>query len=209
MAPAPGMGARPLRVGLTGGVASGKSTVAQLFAELGVPIIDTDEIARELTAPGAPLLAQVIAHFGEPLRRPDGTLDRQALRRIVFADADARRELESLLHPAIRARAEQLAERAGGPYQLHLVPLLVESGLRSRYDRVLVVDCPEPLQLARLQARDAASAEQARAMLAAQAPRAARLVAADDVIVNDGTIEALRPQIAALDRRYRTLRTAC
>jgi dephospho-CoA kinase len=140
--------------------------------------------------------------FGPAIRGADGGLDRSALRRIVFDDAALRQELEGLLHPAIRARTEELAAAADGCYQLHVVPLLVETDSAGSYDRVLVVDCPESLQWARLRAREGLSEQEARAMLAAQATRAARLAVADDVIVNDGALESLPPQVAALHARY-------
>jgi len=191
-----------LRIGLTGGIASGKSTVAQLFAVLGVPILDADRIAREVIAPGSALRAQLFARFGEQIRDSKGDLDRAALRQLVFAHEPLRRELEALLHPAIHERTEQLAKRAPGPYQLHIVPLLVENNLSDRYDRILAVDGPEALQLQRLRARDASSAAQAQAILAAQASRAARLAIADDVIVNDAAAQGLRAQVGALHERY-------
>lgn len=194
--------ARAFRVGLTGGIASGKSTVASLFAALGVPIIDADVISREVTAPRTPLLARLIERFGERYRRDDGSLDRRALRDLVFADERARADLESLTHPAIFAAVEERAARAGGPYQLLVIPLLVEKGRSSLVDRVLVVDCDEALQIRRLQARDGATVEQASAILAAQAPRAARLQAADDVIVNDGDLHSLREQVERCHERY-------
>jgi dephospho-CoA kinase len=190
------------RIGLTGGIASGKTTVAQLFAAHGVPILDADVIAREVIAPGTALRAQLFEHFGPGIRRADGDLDRAALRRSVFADAALRRELESLLHPAIAARTQQLALQLNGPYQIHVVPLLVETHSMGRYQRILVVDCPESLQLSRLRAREGLSEPEAQAMLAAQASRAARLAAADDVIVNDADTAALAPQVAALHARY-------
>ena len=191
-----------MRVGLTGGVASGKSTVSELFAGYGVPILDADKIAREVIAPGTALRAQLFDRFGPGIRRADGDLDRAALRRAVFADAALRRQLEALMHPAIAARTQQLASQANGPYQIHVIPLLVETDSAGHYQRVLVVDCPESLQLARLRAREGLSESEARAMLDAQASRAARLAAADDVIVNDGDIAALRPQVAALHAQY-------
>jgi len=197
-----------LRIGLTGGIASGKSTVAQLFAAHGVPILDADRIAREVVAPGSALRAQLFERFGEQIRDSRGDLDRAALRRLVFADESRRRELEALMHPAIQQRTEQLAEATPGPYQIHVVPLLVENNLSGRYDRILVVDSPEALQLARLRARDGSSAAQARAILAAQASRAARLALADDVIVNDAAAQALRAQVAALHERYLQLAAA-
>jgi len=197
-----------LRIGLTGGVASGKSTVARLFAELGVPVIDADQAARAVVAPGTPLLEQVLQRFGAHLRRADGSLDRAALRRAVFADARERRALEALLHPAVRAHIAELAARAGGPYQIHVIPLLVEAHARGLVERVLVVDCPEALQLQRLQARDGCDAVQARAMLDSQATRAERLALADDVIVNDADRAALVQKVGALHHKYLTLAAA-
>jgi dephospho-CoA kinase len=194
-----------MRVALTGGIASGKSAVSRLFAALGVPVIDSDELARAVLAPGSPLLGAVFARFGADLERPDGSLDRAQLRERAFADPAARRELEQLLHPAIAARAAQLEQTASGPYRLHVVPLLVEAGLADRYDRVLVVDCPQSMQLSRLLARDGISQQLAHAMLEAQAPRTARLAAADDLIRNDAGIEALAPQVAALHLKYLAL----
>ncbi|MFI4895190.1 MAG: dephospho-CoA kinase [Steroidobacterales bacterium] len=196
------LGPRALHIGLTGGIASGKSTVAALFADQGVPILDADLIAREVLVPGSALLVQLFDRFGPGVRAPDGTLDRAALRRVVFAEPALRRELEALLHPAIRARTEQLAARLNGPYQLHVVPLLVETNAAARYDRVLVIDCPESLQWQRLRARPGLSEQEARAMIEAQASRTARLAAADDILLNDGDLAALRPQVAALHARY-------
>jgi dephospho-CoA kinase len=207
-APAPSTGKRWLRVGLTGGIASGKSAVAALFSAHGVPIIDADRVAREVVAPGTALLQQVFERFGAALRAGDGSLDRVALRQLVFANPELRRELERLLHPAIRRRCDELSAQAGGPYQIHVVPLLVETHGESHYDRVLVVDCPESLQIERLRARDGADAEQAQAMLSAQASREQRLAAASDVILNDGAAAALAPQVAALHQRYQALSAA-
>jgi dephospho-CoA kinase len=206
--PASPAGIKPLRIGLTGGIASGKSTVAQMFRARGVPVIDADQVARDVVAPDTPLLAQLFASFGARLRRADGTLDRAALRRLVFEDAGQRGGLEALLHPAIRARTEQLAELAGGPYQIHVIPLLVETHAESHYDRVLLVDCPAPLQVARLQARDGCDAEQARAMLGSQASREARLAAAADVILNEAEAADLVPKVAALHQKYLGLAAA-
>ena len=199
---------KPLRIALTGGIASGKTTVSQLFSALGVPVIDADRVARDVVAPGTALLAQLFESFGAQLRRPDGSLDRTALRRQVFEDVGKRRQLEALLHPAIRARTERLAELARGPYQIHVIPLLVETHAESQYDRVLLVDCPAPLQVARLQARDGCDAEQARAMLGSQADRQARLGAADDVILNDADAADLAPKVAALHQKYLALAAA-
>lgn len=206
--PAPPANLEPLRIAMTGGIASGKSTVAQLFANLGIPIIDADQMARDVVAPGTPLLAQLFDRFGAQLRLADGSLDRAALRRLVFDDAGKRTELEALLHPGIRERTERLAAQARGAYQIHVIPLLVETHAESHYDRVLLVDCPQAVQLARLQARDGCDAQQARAMLASQASREARLAVADDIIVNDGLEAALAPQVAALHRQYLALAAA-
>ena len=196
---------RPLHVGLTGGIASGKSTVSALFAALSVPVIDTDRIARELVAPGTPLLARVISHFGAQLLTPAGELDRRALRERVFAQAADRAALEALMHPAIMAELRRRAQVAAGAYQIWVIPLLVEHDLGATVDRVLLVDCDEELQLRRVQVRDAVTLAQARAVLAAQATRAARLAAADDVIVNEGDLERLREQVETLHTRYGTL----
>lgn len=196
---------RPLRIALTGGVASGKTTVSDLFAAHGVPVLDADVIAREVVAPDTALRAQLFERFGAGIRRADGELDRAALRRMVFADPALRRELEALLHPAVRSRTEQLALQVHGPYQLHVVPLLVETHATHHYDRVLVVDCPENLQWLRLRARDGMSEAEARAMLAAQASRVARLGVADDLIVNDDDLAALSARVATLHAQYLTL----
>lgn len=196
---------RTLRIGLTGGIASGKSAAAEAFAALGVPVLDADLIAREVVQPGQPGLVRVVAEFGRGVLASDGRLDRRALRALVFADSAARRRLEAALHPVIWARLELLAASAGGPYQVFVIPLLVESGSTDAVDRVLVVDCAVETQLRRLRDRDGESEAGARAMLAAQASRADRLAAADDVLVNDGTLEDLRDQVAALDRSYRAI----
>ncbi len=193
------------RVGLTGGIASGKSTVAELFAGRGVPVIDLDQVAREVVEPGRPALAEIVAAFGDGVLGPDGRLDRQALRRRVFGDEPARRKLEALLHPRILEAAVEQAAAAGGPYQLIVIPLLVESGLAGWLDRVLVVDCPPETQLARLIARDGGDETLARGILAAQAGRADRLAAADDVILNDGPADRLAEPVAKLDALYRKI----
>jgi len=190
------------RIGLTGGIASGKSTVAQMFAELGVPVIDTDVIAREVVAPGEPALDDIVAAFGTGLLQADGSLDRSALRERVFADPAARHRLEGIVHPLIRARTLDLAARTGGPYQVLVVPLLVESGFNRLVDEVVVVDCPEHEQRRRLMSRDGADATQAERMMAAQIGREARLAAADAVIDNGGELDATRAQVQVLHRRY-------
>lgn len=190
-------------VGLTGGIGSGKSTVANLFAELGVPVIDTDVVARQLTEPGGAALEAIRAAFGEDVILADGMLDRAALRRRVFADAAARRQLEAILHPRIRQMVEQSLATLDAPYALIVIPLLVETGgYRDVLRRVLVVDCPEALQVARVMARSGLARDEVDAILAAQAGRAERLAAADDVIVNDASAAALRAEVTALHQRY-------
>ena len=190
------------RIGLTGGIASGKTTVANLFADLGVPVVDTDLLAREVVAPGSPLLRQITDHFSMQVLSGDGTLDRQQLRKRIFDDVEQRKWLEALLHPAIRELTDVRCAAATGPYVIVAIPLLVETAGEARFDRVLVVDCDPDLQLARLMARDGARREDALRMLAAQAPRAARLAVADDVIHNDGDLATLRDQVARLHGKY-------
>jgi dephospho-CoA kinase len=199
------MTTRLFRVGLTGGIASGKSTVSRFFGALGVPIIDTDQVARDVVEPGQPPLEKLVERFGPSILTSDGHLDRPALRNIVFSDPKARTDLEALTHPAIGAAVEALAATVSGPYLILVIPLLVEKGLGSQLDRVLVVDCDEELQIKRLQGRDGSTLEQARAILNAQASRAARLKAAHDVITNDGDVSALRDQVSALHARYSEL----
>ena len=251
-------------VGLTGGIGSGKSTVADCFAALGVPVIDTDVIARDLTAPargtppdaaegslpssvepaGVPLagarpagglgaapggaaLEEIRAVFGQTVMQTDGTLDRAALRRRVFADSAARRQLEAILHPRIRQVVGDMLATLTAPYALVVIPLLVQrqdrpkgerlaaypsrvetGGYRDMLDRVLVVDCPEGVQIARVKARSGLSHDEIKAILAAQAGRAERLAVADDIIVNTATPEALRAEVAALHQRYLALAAA-
>jgi dephospho-CoA kinase len=198
----------PFRVALTGGIASGKSTVASLFAELGVPVIDTDVIAREVVEPGQPALAAAVAAFGSEVLGSDGRLDRRRLREQIFADAGARQRLNAILHPAIRAEMERQSEAAGGDYQLLVIPLLTEGGRRDHIDRVLLVDVPEALQVERLMMRDGVSREQAVASLNAQATRAERLAMADDVLRNSGQPDELRDRVAELHGKYRALAAA-
>jgi dephospho-CoA kinase len=190
------------RVGLTGGVASGKSTVSKLFRAHGVPIIDTDELARDVVEPGQPPLESLVERFGASILTADGHLDRPALRTIVFSDPKARADLEALIHPAIGAEVESRSSISGGPYQILVIPLLVEKNLASQLDRVLLVDCAEELQIQRLRARDGSTLEEARAILNAQASRTARLKAAHDVIKNDGALGALKAQVSALHAQY-------
>jgi dephospho-CoA kinase len=199
---------RRLRIGLTGGIASGKSTVAQRFLDLGVPVIDADEAARAVVAPGTPGLAKVIQRFGGGMVAANGELDRRSLRELIFSDPGARRDLEAVLHPFIRANMEDRAQTAHGPYIVMAIPLLVESGSIDRVDRILVVDVDEAVQLQRVMARDGCSLEQARAILESQASRSARLTAADDVLLNAGTVTDLRQSVDRLHERYLKLAEA-
>lgn len=190
-------------VGLTGGIGSGKSAAATLFEQLGATVVDTDAIAHALTAPGGAAIVPIRAAFGDEVIDARGALDRAAMRRKVFADASAKARLEGILHPMIRAEADRRSAAARSAYVVLVVPLLVESGgYRSRVQRVAVVDCPEDVQVARVMARSGLSAEEARAIMAAQVGRQARLAVADDVIDNGGSLDALRPQVEALHRRY-------
>ena len=199
---------RPYRIGLTGGIASGKSVVADMFADLGVPIIDTDVIAREVVKPGQPALEEIRERFGEYVIDTAGNLDRAAMRKEIFANEAARSDLEAILHPRIGTETRRQADAADGDYQIIVVPLLVSSRLIDFVDRVLVVDCDEETQVQRLLARDAETVEQARKILAAQASREARLAIADDVIVNDGTLAETRATVARLDQEYRQFSAA-
>lgn len=195
------------RIALTGGIASGKTTVARLFTALGAKLIDTDQVARDVVLPPSVALDRIVARFGPGVLRADGSLDRARLRQVVFADDAARADLESILHPAIRAEVDRRCATAGGPYQLIAIPLLAETGTRDAYDRVLLVDAPPELQLRRLMLRDGIDEAAARRMLAAQAAPEARRAIADDVIQNDGDIGHLTGAVEALHRRYQALRS--
>ncbi len=195
-------------VGLTGGIASGKSEVTKRFEGLGIAVADADIAAREVVAPGSPALAQISRRFGSAMLLADGTLDRARLREHVFGNDAERRALEAITHPAIRARVREICEAADSPYAIAAVPLLAEAGGRAAYpwlDRIVVVDAAEPVRHARLLQRDSIDAALATRMIQAQASRAQRLALADDVIVNDGHPEHLQPQVEALDRLYRGL----
>ena len=195
-------------VGLTGGIASGKSAAGARFAERGIVVVDADVVARDVVEPGQPALDEIVAAFGGDVLGPDGRLDRAALRARVFADADARARLETILHPRIRAAMREQALAAEGPYVVAAIPLLAEGTAPDAYrwlDRVLVIDAPVELQLARLVARDGIDPALAQRMLAAQADRRQRLAIADDVIVNDGPPDRLAAHVDALDARYRAL----
>lgn len=202
------MNAPPLRIGLTGGIASGKTAVAHAFERRGVPVIDTDQLARDVVEPGRPALAAVVAAFGADVLDADGRLDRRRLRARVFADAAERRRLEGILHPAIRAELAARVAAVTAPYVVIGIPLLVENGLQRTVDRVLVVDVPRETQLERLLARDAETPEGAQAILAAQATREARLAVAHDVLTNTGTLAMLDAAVAELHSRYLELAAA-
>ncbi len=193
----------PFIVGLTGGIGSGKSAVADRFARLGVAIVDTDQIAHELTAPGGAAIASIRAVFGDAVIDLSGALDRKAMRDLVFADADARRRLEAILHPLIGDESDRLCAIASSPYVVLAVPLLIESGTyRERCHRICVVDCPVEMQIERVRARNNLDETQIRAIVAAQTSREDRLAAADDVIDNSGDLEALDRQVEALHAFY-------
>ena len=199
---------RILRIGLTGGIASGKSAIARLFAEQGVPVIDTDEIARRVVMPGQPALQQVVAKFGPEFLDAAGALDRRKLRTHVFARPEARQQLEAILHPHIERETLAACTAAPGPYQVLVVPLLLESGFHRHVDRILVVDSPVELQRQRLLQRDAEDPAQVQRILAAQAGREARLQRADDVIDNSGSLEHARAEVTRLHQRYLALAQA-
>jgi dephospho-CoA kinase len=195
-----------LRVGVTGGIGCGKTAVSDAFARLGAPVVDTDAIAHELSAPGAAGQRAVADAFGPDAVAADGSLDRTWLRQRAFADPGFRARLEALLHPLIGAETLRRMHAWTAPYGLVVVPLLLERGrLLGEVDRVLVVDCPEDVQVARVMARSALTEPEVRAIMATQVARAERLRRADDVIDNAGPLEALAPQVAALDLRYRSL----
>ena len=190
-------------VGLTGGIGCGKTTVADMFGALGASIVDTDLIAHALTAPQGAAMPALLAEFGAEFATPDGALDRAKMRQLVFTDPGARARLEGILHPRIREATAAAAAIASGPYVIFVVPLLIESGTwRERVTRVLAIDCPEEMQVARVMARNGLTEEQVRAIMAAQVTRAQRLAAADDVVVNDDGLDALRPQVERLHAFY-------
>ena len=194
---------RRFSVGLTGGIGCGKTTVANMFAALGASLIDTDEIAHILTAPHGAAMPAIISEFGAAFATAEGALDRAAMRALVFSDSTARHRLEAILHPRIRDAAYAAAAIATGSYLIFVVPLLIESGTwRERVDRILAIDCPEEVQVARVMARNGMAEAQVRAIMATQVTRAQRLAAADDVVVNDGGLDLLAPQIASLHEKY-------
>ncbi|MDR6991171.1 dephospho-CoA kinase [Luteimonas sp. 3794] len=199
-----------LIIGLTGGIASGKTAATQAFERRGIVVADADLAAREAVAPGSAGLAEVVEVFGVGALAQDGSLDRAAMRRRIFEAPDARVQLEAIIHPRVREALRAACEAAPGPYAVAAIPLLTEGG-RAAYpwlQRVLVIDVPRELQLARLLARDGIDALLAERMVAAQATRAARLAIADDVIVNDGTLDALDAAVEVLDKKYRGMAAA-
>lgn len=195
-------------IGVTGGVASGKSEVTRRFQALGVTVADADVAAREAVAAGSAGLSEVVEAFGAGVLTPEGQLDRAAMRQRVFGDDAARRRLEAIIHPRVRAGLRQTCEAASGPYAIAAIPLLAEGGGREAYPwlaRILVVDVHPDVQHARVMQRDRVDAELAQRMIAAQATRSQRLAIADDIVVNDGALSELDGHVAALDRRYRAL----
>jgi dephospho-CoA kinase len=191
-----------LVIGVTGGIGSGKSTVANLFSSLGAPVIDADELARQVVAPGQPAYEEILQHFGTTILSKSGELDRRRLRERIFSEPAKRDRLEEIVHPRVYAQMKRLLDCLEAPYAIVVVPLLIESGARDLVDRVLVVDSPEELQIERTQRRDGTTRAAVKKILAAQLDRSARLSAADDVIENDASVEALEKVVSRLHRQY-------
>lgn len=189
-------------VALTGGIGSGKTVVAELFAKLGIPVIDTDIIARELVKPGKPALTEITHAFGREILSPDGDLDRAKLARITFSNARMRKQLEAILHPRIHTEVRSRLQKLDSPYAIVVIPLLVETGQVESYNRVLVVDCDEAAQVQRVRERDHRSDEQINAIMQVQANRVERLSWADDIIENNGTLHELEQKVARLHQAY-------
>lgn len=189
-------------IGITGGIGSGKTAVSDHFESLGITVVDADVASRTVVEIGTSALASIAEHFGSQVLQTDGSLDRAALRSAIFEDSTQRQWLESLLHPLIRAEIVSGLESASSPYAILVSPLLIESGQSQLTERVLVVDVPEALQLKRTVARDSNSEQQVKAIMAAQASRQQRLDSADDVVVNDNTLEHLKAQVEALHQKY-------
>jgi dephospho-CoA kinase len=196
---------RSFKVGLTGGIASGKTTVANCFAELGVAIIDTDVIARQVVMPGEPALEEIRLRFGNSVINGSGELDRAEMRKLIFSDDAVRLALESILHPRIGAETRRQSDAADSGYQIIVVPLLVGSPLLQFVDRVIVVDCDEDTQIERLLARDAETIQQARKIIATQSSRDERLAIADDIISSNQSLAQMKRQVVLMDRKYREL----
>jgi dephospho-CoA kinase len=196
-------------IGLTGGIGSGKSAAADEFARLGATVVDTDVIAHELTGPGGAAVPEVARQFGKAFVDASGAMDRKRMRDLVFSDAEEKQRLEAILHPLIRSESARRIAAAGSAYVVHVVPLLVESAAhRERVDRVLVVDCPEAVQIARVRQRSMLPEAQIRRIIASQVTREKRLAAADDVIDNSGTVAALHQQVGRLHEKYLLLAAA-
>ena len=196
---------RTLRVGLTGGIGSGKSTVKACFDELGVPTIDADEISHRITKPGQAAFNEVVALFGEQSLDDTGNLDRRRLRELVFNEPALKKRLEAIIHPRVRAEIHAFTRQVDYPYCVICIPLLLETGAQTTVDRVLVVDAPEELQVARVSLRDNAEEQQTRSIIRSQVGREQRLHAAHDIIVNDGNINDLRTRVESLHEKYRRL----
>ena len=193
---------RPLRVGLTGGIGSGKTTVRNFFDGLGAPTIEADEISHRITKPGQAAFDEVVALFGEESLDETGNLDRKRLRALIFDEPDLKQKLEAIIHPRVRAQIREFTDRVDYPYCIICIPLLLETGAQSTVDRVLVVDAPEELQVARVNRRDNADERQTRSIMRSQTGRAERLRAAHDIIVNDGNISDLKTRVENLHDRY-------
>ena len=191
-----------LVIGVTGGIGSGKTTVANLFSSLGVPVIDADELARQMVAQGQPAYEEILRHFGPEVLSKSGELDRRQLRERIFSDSAKRDRLEAIVHPRVYAQMKQQLDCLQTPYAIIVVPLLIESGTRELVDRVLVVDSPEELQIERTHRRDGTTRAAARKILDAQLDRSARLSAADDVIENDTSMDTLEKVVSKLHRQY-------
>ena len=196
---------RLLRVGLTGGIGSGKTTVKNFFDELGAPTIDADEISHRITKPGQAAFDEVVALFGKESLDETGNLDRKRLRALIFDEPDLKQKLEAIIHPRVRAQIREFTDRVDYPYCIICIPLLLETGAQSTVDRVLVVDAPEELQVARVSRRDNAEERQTRSIIRSQAGREQRLNAAHDIIVNDGNINDLKTQVDNLHERYKLM----
>lgn len=196
---------RLLRVGLTGGIGSGKTTVKNFFDELGAPTIDADEISHRITKPGQAAFDEVIALFGKESLDETGNLDRKRLRALIFDEPDLKQKLEAIIHPRVRAQIREFTDRVDYPYCIICIPLLLETGAQSTVDRVVVVDAPEELQVARVNRRDNADERQTRSIIRSQAGREQRLHAAHDIIVNDGNISDLKAQVDNLHERYKLM----
>lgn len=192
-------------VGVTGGIGSGKTAATNAFAALGIEVVDADVVARQVVEPGTPALHKIATHFGDSILRADGTLDRAALRQIVFSDVNEKVWLEKLLHPLIAAETQRQLNGAAGPYVIFVSPLLTETAQKQFCDRIVVVDVPEALQLQRTMQRDNNDAEQVRRIIAAQADRKQRLALADDVIENAGTLAQLEQRVIELHQHHLTL----